>query len=587
MVVAAVALSGGLAAKMIKNKLRQKMYLIALISIALLLSGCPAKNDKIYPVTEEEYLIGWVLHNIGDSTPTDIAYSENELAVYNYSFNYPAHGSSAFDNVEYWISPIQIFTSSSFIRFGAPQNRLYYLKGDNLSPSGNKDNPVYSHDWSFYSHMNVNYLTSRNPTEQFAYNLMHSEHFNSERPFKAIKPIPGKKEHVYFGTSPFTPASIVVNPSKNEAPIGWLDEVTSEGIARGWALDPNWPGNSIDVHLYFDKPAGSGTAIGIRANFPRPNVNEVEHVAGDHGFEFVVPQDYRDGKEHQIYVYGIDLDDSSGNSNRQLNGVPKKFTLQPTSSLPIVNQPATNNSRPRFYTIELNDRLLKGYTGKSYLKRETTFQLWEMSEQGFRLVTVTIPPPAFKVYLNGKLVREGNLVDENGIWDHSSLLTHLKENGNYRVVAVIPSGYPTFDNTTIETNFNFQNKPLELPVLKHIEFPPRFAVNEKLPISVEFENDNSVSKVELYYKTDSMSEWTLLGNSKQAVLTITEPKAKKINFRFVAYTADGSSSYDISPISLKSQDIFCQHIVDKINEKFILRGRCFDKKADSVPRNKD
>ncbi|MEK7507261.1 MAG: hypothetical protein AAB585_01795 [Patescibacteria group bacterium] len=95
-----------------------------------------------------------------------------------------------------------------------------------------------------------------------------------------------------------------------EPPIGFLENVDGvSGVAGGWALDPDTPAQAIDVHFYLDGPAGQGGIfIGfVKAGLPRPDVNRVTGHAGNHGFRFTVPDQYRDGREHTIYAYGIDV----------------------------------------------------------------------------------------------------------------------------------------------------------------------------------------------------------------------------------------------------------------------------------------
>ena len=136
-------------------------------------------------------------------------------------------------------------------------------------------------------------------------------------------------------------SQITVNPSGtgNKFPYGWLDVITPGGIILGWALDKDRPSESIDVHIYFDGPAGSGTFIaGVNANLYRADVNQAEGVTGNHGYNFPVPDRYRDGNTHSVWVYGIDRDDPSGNSNRQLFGVPKTFRFdRPSNRAPVIH----------------------------------------------------------------------------------------------------------------------------------------------------------------------------------------------------------------------------------------------------------
>lgn len=89
-------------------------------------------------------------------------------------------------------------------------------------------------------------------------------------------------------------------------PIGWLDAATCEKIA-GWAVDMGTPNNSINVHIYKDGPASTGTFVNSTvANVPRSGVNSYLSIPGDHGFLLPLPDSLKDGQSHDIYAYGID-----------------------------------------------------------------------------------------------------------------------------------------------------------------------------------------------------------------------------------------------------------------------------------------
>jgi hypothetical protein len=119
--------------------------------------------------------------------------------------------------------------------------------------------------------------------------------------------------------------------------IGWIQDVnflvgnnpeavaTVYGEVGGWSLDTDLPGNSNPVHFYIDGLAGVGTYVGqTLANIPRPDVNTVTGYPGDHGFSYFIPDQYRDGLNHTIYAYGIDL---TGGQPKLLQGSPKLFNL--------------------------------------------------------------------------------------------------------------------------------------------------------------------------------------------------------------------------------------------------------------------
>lgn len=117
-------------------------------------------------------------------------------------------------------------------------------------------------------------------------------------------------------------------PSSSQPLIGYFDGIDGNGAAYGWALDPDSSATSISVHFYIDGAAGGGgTFAGSAvADISRPDVNNVTGYPGNHGFNFSIPAQWRDGRAHTLYVHGIDLS-GIGSQNVLLGGVPKSFTL--------------------------------------------------------------------------------------------------------------------------------------------------------------------------------------------------------------------------------------------------------------------
>jgi hypothetical protein len=125
-------------------------------------------------------------------------------------------------------------------------------------------------------------------------------------------------------------------PTRNAAPIGYLDGVSSNGTASGWAYDPNQSASSIQVHFYLDGAAGhGGTLIGsVSASTGRSDVNAAMKISGNHGFEYSMPAQYRDGKQHKLYAYGIDTTNSG--LSTLLQGSPKTFAIAaPVTPTPV------------------------------------------------------------------------------------------------------------------------------------------------------------------------------------------------------------------------------------------------------------
>lgn len=181
-----------------------RLKLIGVVFVLVFLTGCIV-YEKDYITAEEHYLVGWILHNIDEDTPTNLDYSEEDFAVYTYSFNYPSTQPLIFDNNIFWLPPkhkIEDINPSitTTIRLSSPLDRAYYIKGENTAPEH------YSSDWSFRNFVDISYF--------YDSNKINSEHYLSENPNNGISPVPGDKKHIYFGKAPYTPASIIVQDNE-------------------------------------------------------------------------------------------------------------------------------------------------------------------------------------------------------------------------------------------------------------------------------------------------------------------------------------------------------------------------------------
>lgn len=95
-------------------------------------------------------------------------------------------------------------------------------------------------------------------------------------------------------------------PNQDKVPEGYFDDVTSDGLLTGWAVDMDAPDKSIDVHIYIDGDFRTGKIIGsVQANIMRPDVNSSLGIKGNHGFAFQIPSIYKDNVSHSYFVYGI------------------------------------------------------------------------------------------------------------------------------------------------------------------------------------------------------------------------------------------------------------------------------------------
>ena len=109
------------------------------------------------------------------------------------------------------------------------------------------------------------------------------------------------------GSTPSVPAPAATNGT----PRGRLTSVAN-GVATGWAGDPDTPFQAVSVHFYLDYPAGRGTFAGaVSASMASPSAT----LAGNHGFSYAVPNAIPGRK-----VYAYALDTSGQPPNPQITG---------------------------------------------------------------------------------------------------------------------------------------------------------------------------------------------------------------------------------------------------------------------------
>jgi hypothetical protein len=115
----------------------------------------------------------------------------------------------------------------------------------------------------------------------------------------------------------------------NQAPIGNFETISSDGLIQGWTYDPDVSSSSVDIEIYADGPIGVGALVGSDiANVPRLDVNTAKGVAGDHGFSFAIPDQYKTGS-HTYYVYGVD---ENNTKPALIPGSPRSFGPIATST---------------------------------------------------------------------------------------------------------------------------------------------------------------------------------------------------------------------------------------------------------------
>lgn len=134
--------------------------------------------------------------------------------------------------------------------------------------------------------------------------------------------------------------------AKAAVPFGYVDGVSQVGVISGWAIDPDSSGRHIEVHAYFDGPAGkSKTVVGSGTSYARCDVRYLQDIddCGFHyGFDIQVPANLQDGREHKVYVYAIDANfDNFGQgpwiktgASALLGGSPKSFRIGLSTNTP-------------------------------------------------------------------------------------------------------------------------------------------------------------------------------------------------------------------------------------------------------------
>ncbi len=125
-------------------------------------------------------------------------------------------------------------------------------------------------------------------------------------------------------------------PAVVNNPIGSLDAPGPDGQGgiSGWAADRDEPNTAIDVHLYFNGPAGSGTGLNIgSANAAGEQAICSAIGSGatncNHRFSVAIPAQYCDDANHIVYAYGINV---GGGGNAEIGSKTFKCTAAPPAA---------------------------------------------------------------------------------------------------------------------------------------------------------------------------------------------------------------------------------------------------------------
>jgi len=191
--------------------------------------------------------------------------------------------------------------------------------------------------------------------------------------------------------------SFTVEAAKDKTPQGAIDSADCNTI-NGWTFDGDVPGTQIDVHVYKDGPAGSGSIVGgYNANTSRPDINSVFGVPGNHGIGISIPDSLKDGQSHALYVYAIGKDASGNNNgnNPLLPGSPKtiKCDVVPKTCTDS-NANNVGESLPCTYNQKCTDTSAANYGGDLpctfSIKNDITYTAYPSSVAAGSSFSVTV-----------------------------------------------------------------------------------------------------------------------------------------------------------------------------------------------------
>lgn len=113
---------------------------------------------------------------------------------------------------------------------------------------------------------------------------------------------------------------LISRPVSAVQPVGYLDNAGCDVIA-GWSQDPDIPDAPIDVHVYFNGPAGTpgAPAIATHADVHRDDLCAAIGSCA-HGYYVASPFSLHDGAPHNVYAYAID---NAGEGNPLLGNSPR------------------------------------------------------------------------------------------------------------------------------------------------------------------------------------------------------------------------------------------------------------------------
>lgn len=163
----------------------------------------------------------------------------------------------------------------------------------------------------------LEWLKSTNYAQKwFWYSALRDENSTFVSDISAVNKL-GQVYKEYLTKAPFVPT-----PANNSSPFGHFDDVDRNTCTvYGWAADPDTY-NPIQVDIYVGGPAGRGGRWVAKGptNVPRRAGEVIPPISR---FIINLPNELKDGLDHDIYLYAIDP--QPGNNNPLLPGSPKRI----------------------------------------------------------------------------------------------------------------------------------------------------------------------------------------------------------------------------------------------------------------------
>lgn len=108
-------------------------------------------------------------------------------------------------------------------------------------------------------------------------------------------------EKKLLGNSPINTFTPKANP-----PLGKLETITANGLATGWAFDPDTKDTPVTIWLTIDSTSLYYSDTQGKTDITRKDINAAKNLTGTHGFSIAIPDYYNDGREHKLYAYALD-----------------------------------------------------------------------------------------------------------------------------------------------------------------------------------------------------------------------------------------------------------------------------------------